>query len=190
MRFFARTARLGAVAAALTGLLAAAACGGSNNDNQSSVDQAGRRLAHHQGLDQPVLRRHAEGRQGGRGEEQRRPHRGVRKGRRRRARADPGDRERHRQGPEGHPDHAERTGVNSAIKKARDAGLFVIALDTPPDPADTVDITFATDNFKAGKLIGQWTGKHTRPASPPRSPCSTCSTTRSSRSTTTATRAS
>jgi ABC-type sugar transport system substrate-binding protein len=47
--------------------------------------------------------------------------------------------------------------VNPSIKKARDAGLFVIALDTPPDPADTVDITFATDNFEAGKLIGQWT---------------------------------
>jgi len=47
--------------------------------------------------------------------------------------------------------------VNASIKKARDAGLFVIALDTPPDPADTVDITFATDNFEAGKLIGQWT---------------------------------
>ncbi|GAA0240179.1 substrate-binding domain-containing protein [Cryptosporangium japonicum] len=48
-------------------------------------------------------------------------------------------------------------GVNSAIKKARDAGLYVIALDTPPDPADTVDITFATDNFRAGELIGKWT---------------------------------
>src|SRR5690349_12472233 len=48
-------------------------------------------------------------------------------------------------------------GVNPAITKARDAGLFVIALDTPPDPADTVDITFATDNFKAGELIGKWT---------------------------------
>ncbi|MEJ3749982.1 substrate-binding domain-containing protein [Actinomycetes bacterium KLBMP 9797] len=48
-------------------------------------------------------------------------------------------------------------GVNPAIKKARDAGLYVIALDTPPDPADTVDITFATDNFKAGELIGKWT---------------------------------
>ena len=47
-------------------------------------------------------------------------------------------------------------GVNGAIGEARDAGLFVIALDTPPDPADTVDITFATDNFKAGTLIGQW----------------------------------
>ena len=48
-------------------------------------------------------------------------------------------------------------GVNSAIENARNAGLYVIALDTPPDPADTVDITFATDNFKAGELIGQWT---------------------------------
>jgi fructose transport system substrate-binding protein len=48
------------------------------------------------------------------------------------------------------------TGVNAAIKKARDAGLYVIALDTPPDPANTVDITFATDNRAAGKLDGQW----------------------------------
>jgi fructose transport system substrate-binding protein len=48
-------------------------------------------------------------------------------------------------------------GVNSAIGKAREAGLYVIALDTPPDPADTVDITFATDNFLAGQLIGEWT---------------------------------
>jgi fructose transport system substrate-binding protein len=47
--------------------------------------------------------------------------------------------------------------VNSAIKKARDAGLYVIALDTPPDPPDTVDITFATDNCVAGEAIGQWT---------------------------------
>jgi fructose transport system substrate-binding protein len=48
-------------------------------------------------------------------------------------------------------------GVNPAIQSARDAGLYVIALDTPPDPAETVDITFATDNFKAGELIGKWT---------------------------------
>ncbi|WP_295701151.1 substrate-binding domain-containing protein [Lapillicoccus sp.] len=47
-------------------------------------------------------------------------------------------------------------GVNASIKKARDAGLYVIALDTPPDPASVVDITFATDNFKAGTLIGKW----------------------------------
>ncbi len=48
------------------------------------------------------------------------------------------------------------TGVNDAIKKARDAGLYVIALDTPPDPPETVDITFATDNRLAGQLIGKW----------------------------------
>jgi len=48
------------------------------------------------------------------------------------------------------------TGVNDAIQKARDAGLFVIALDTPTDPPDAVDITFATDNREAGKLIGQY----------------------------------
>lgn len=47
--------------------------------------------------------------------------------------------------------------VNDAITKAREAGLLVIALDTPPDPANIVDITYATDNFEAGKLIGQWT---------------------------------
>lgn len=47
-------------------------------------------------------------------------------------------------------------GVNPAMTKARDAGLFVIALDTPPDPPETVDITFATDNFLAGELIGEW----------------------------------
>jgi fructose transport system substrate-binding protein len=47
--------------------------------------------------------------------------------------------------------------VVDAIKKARDAGLYVIALDTTPDPTSAVDITFATDNFAAGKQIGQWT---------------------------------
>ena len=82
------------------------------------------------------------------------------------------------------------TGVNAAIKKARDAGLYVIALDTPPDPADTVDITFATDNLKAGKLDRQVGGVHARRQGRRPSPCSTCSTTRSSPSTTTVTRAS
>jgi len=46
--------------------------------------------------------------------------------------------------------------VNDAITKARKAGLFVIALDTPTDPADIVDITFATDNCAAGEAIGKW----------------------------------
>jgi fructose transport system substrate-binding protein len=32
----------------------------------------------------------------------------------------------------------------------------VIALDTPFEPIDAADATFATDNFRAGELIGQW----------------------------------
>ena len=47
--------------------------------------------------------------------------------------------------------------VVPALDKARAAGLLVIALDTPPNPATAVDITFATDNYLAGQLIGQWT---------------------------------
>jgi len=43
-----------------------------------------------------------------------------------------------------------------AIKKARDAGVMVIALDTPTDPQEATDALFATDNFKAGVLIGQY----------------------------------
>ena len=46
--------------------------------------------------------------------------------------------------------------VNAAIEQARAAGLYVIALDTPTDPPDAVDITFATDNCLAGEAIGQW----------------------------------
>ncbi|MCL7999656.1 sugar ABC transporter substrate-binding protein [Brucella sp. 21LCYQ03] len=49
--------------------------------------------------------------------------------------------------------------IISAVKKARDAGLIVIALDTPLDPIDAADATFATDNFKAGELIGEWANK-------------------------------
>lgn len=43
-----------------------------------------------------------------------------------------------------------------AVQQARDAGIVVIALDTPLSPANSADATFATDNFKAGELIGQW----------------------------------
>jgi fructose transport system substrate-binding protein len=42
------------------------------------------------------------------------------------------------------------------LTAAREAGLLVIALDTPLDPADAADATFATDNFEAGRLIGAW----------------------------------
>jgi len=47
-------------------------------------------------------------------------------------------------------------GVNPAIKKARDAGMHVIALDTPFTPVDTAEATLATDNFEAGQVIGKW----------------------------------
>jgi fructose transport system substrate-binding protein len=45
--------------------------------------------------------------------------------------------------------------INSALNRAKKAGLYVIALDTALNPPSTADITFATDNFQAGKLIGE-----------------------------------
>jgi fructose transport system substrate-binding protein len=42
------------------------------------------------------------------------------------------------------------------IKKAREAGVMIIALDSPTDPQDATDALFATDNYKAGLLIGQY----------------------------------
>ncbi len=47
----------------------------------------------------------------------------------------------------------------SAVEQARKAGILVIALDTPLEPANAADATFATDNFKAGELIGTWAAK-------------------------------
>ncbi len=46
--------------------------------------------------------------------------------------------------------------VGPALKDARAAGILVIALDTPLADADAQDMTFATDNFEAGLLIGKW----------------------------------
>jgi fructose transport system substrate-binding protein len=43
-----------------------------------------------------------------------------------------------------------------AIKKAQSQGVMVIALDSPTDPATAVDALFATDNYKAGVLIGEY----------------------------------
>ena len=43
-----------------------------------------------------------------------------------------------------------------AIKKAQDKGVMVIALDSPTDPVTATDALFATDNYKAGELIGQY----------------------------------
>ncbi len=46
--------------------------------------------------------------------------------------------------------------VGPALKDARAAGILVIALDTPLADTEAQDITFATDNFEAGQLIGKW----------------------------------
>ena len=46
--------------------------------------------------------------------------------------------------------------IAPVVQQARDAGVLVIALDTPLDPIDAADMTFATDNFQAGVLIGEW----------------------------------
>jgi ABC-type sugar transport system substrate-binding protein len=47
-------------------------------------------------------------------------------------------------------------GVEDALIRARDAGLYVIVLDTPPSDPEAGDITFATDNLAAGQRIGEW----------------------------------
>ena len=51
---------------------------------------------------------------------------------------------------------SDTSSIVPAVQQARDAGLLVIALDTPLEPIDAADATFATDNFLAGKLIGEW----------------------------------
>jgi fructose transport system substrate-binding protein len=43
-----------------------------------------------------------------------------------------------------------------ALRKARDKGVLVIALDTAIDPADAADALFAIDNYQAGVLIGRY----------------------------------
>ena len=49
--------------------------------------------------------------------------------------------------------------IVDVVQQARDQGILVIALDTPLNPIDAADATFATDNFEAGRLIGEWARK-------------------------------
>jgi fructose transport system substrate-binding protein len=49
--------------------------------------------------------------------------------------------------------------VNPALDQAKAHHLLVIALDTVPTPPSTADLTYATNNFQAGQLIGQYTAK-------------------------------
>ena len=46
--------------------------------------------------------------------------------------------------------------VNSALNQAKQQGLVVVAVDTPPIPATVADVTYATDNTQAGLLDGKW----------------------------------
>jgi fructose transport system substrate-binding protein len=51
---------------------------------------------------------------------------------------------------------SDSVAIVPTVEKARKAGVLVITLDTPLDPVTAADANFATDNFKAGELIGQW----------------------------------
>jgi fructose transport system substrate-binding protein len=51
---------------------------------------------------------------------------------------------------------SDTAAIVPAVEQAREAGLLVIALDTPLEPIDAANATFATDNFLAGELIGRW----------------------------------
>lgn len=50
----------------------------------------------------------------------------------------------------------DSTALLPAIESARNAGVVVIALDTPVEPVDAVDAYFATDNLTAGKIVGEY----------------------------------
>jgi fructose transport system substrate-binding protein len=51
---------------------------------------------------------------------------------------------------------SDTAAIVPTVQRAREAGILVIALDTQLEPTDAADATFATDNFEAGRLIGEW----------------------------------
>lgn len=51
---------------------------------------------------------------------------------------------------------ADSTAIVPAIEEAREQGVTVIAVDTPTDPRSAVDALFATDNKRAGELVGRY----------------------------------
>jgi fructose transport system substrate-binding protein len=51
---------------------------------------------------------------------------------------------------------SDSAAIVDTVKLAQSQGIMVIALDTPLDPIDSADATLATDNFKAGELVGAW----------------------------------
>jgi fructose transport system substrate-binding protein len=51
---------------------------------------------------------------------------------------------------------ADPTGIVPAVEAAREAGVVVIALDSPTEPWDATNALIATDSFQAGYLLGQY----------------------------------
>ena len=51
---------------------------------------------------------------------------------------------------------SDSSAIVPSVQRARDQGVVVIALDTPLNPQDASDALFATDNFRAGQLIGEY----------------------------------
>lgn len=51
---------------------------------------------------------------------------------------------------------SDTSAIVPTVQRAREQGVIVIALDTPLSPQDASDALFATDNFRAGELIGQY----------------------------------
>ena len=51
------------------------------------------------------------------------------------------------------------TAIVPVVQKARNQGVKVITLDTPLQPQNAADALFATNNFTAGKLIGEYAKK-------------------------------
>ena len=108
---------------------------------------------HHQGLDQPVLRRDAEGRQG-------RPPRSTTStspsppaSRRATTRARSTRSRTPSPGRQGDPDHPDGDRASTRRSRRPATPACTSSRSTPrPTRPNTVDITFATDNFKAGKL--------------------------------------
>ncbi len=47
-------------------------------------------------------------------------------------------------------------GIAQTLDRAHKAGVLIIAVDTLLNPVNTAQVTFATDNFEAGQLDGEW----------------------------------
>jgi fructose transport system substrate-binding protein len=53
----------------------------------------------------------------------------------------------------------DTTAIVPAVKRAREQGVYVIAIDHSVSPADAADGTIGTNNIQAGEAIGQWAKK-------------------------------